>query len=280
MKNAKSKIQNPKSQIPNPKGQTVTAKGELVVIRDEARIARYRKISAYTSLGGMLLLIGGMVMAFVQPENFLLYQTFALIGGWTLSQIGLYLGHRYGRSPRMDEVLDGALRKTVRNSRLYHYVLPAPHVLLTPAGFVVLVPKFQSGDIRFDGEKWRQSGVGLRRFFGQEALGDPTREAESAFKAMYRYIHENAPALEEAIGEVPGGVVIVFTSDKPKLKSLEVEGSPIPAMHHTKLAGYLKQKGQKTPLPAEQYEALWAAFDRAAGSLVTSAKDLSSSEGT
>jgi hypothetical protein len=271
MKNPKSKIENSKSQA---------AKGELVVIRDEERIARNRKISQYTSLGGLLLLVGGMVLAFAQPVNFLLYQTIALIGGWTLSQIGLYLGHRYGRSPRMDEVLDEALKKTARNGRLYHYILPAPHVLLTPAGFVVLLPKFQSGDISADGDKWRQTGIGLRRFFGQEGLGNPTNEAESMFKAMYRYIHENVPEVEQAIGEVPGGVVIVFTSDKPKLKSLEVERSTIPAMHHTKLAGYLKHKGQTTPLPAEQYKALRAAFDRAAGIPLTNFKEeLGSSDG-
>jgi hypothetical protein len=271
VENRKSQISNPKSQIPNPKFESGTGKGELVILRDEGRIGRYRKISGITSLAGMLLLLGGLGLAFLEtpPPNLLLYQTFTLIGGWLLSQVGLYLAHRYGRSPRIDEVIDEALKKIARNGRLYHYILPAPHVLLTPAGFVVFVPKFQSGDIRFDGEKWRQGGIGLRRFFGQEALGDPTREAESMFKAMYRYIHENAPEVEEAIGEVPGAVVIVFTSDKPRLKNLDVERSPIPAMHHTKLAGYLKQKGQKTPLPAEQYEALRVAFDKAAGPQLT-----------
>ena len=264
------RIRKQRVTVSNPKPQTPTAKGDLVVMRDEARIARYRKISQYTSLGGLLLLVGGMVLAFAQPVNFLLYQTIALIGGWTLSQIGLYLGHRYGRSPRMDEVLDEALRKTARNGRLYHYMLPAPHVLLTAAGPIVLAPKFQSGDISADGDKWRQSGIGLRRFFGQEALGNPTREAESMVKALYRYIHENAPQLEAALGEVPIGAVIVFTSDKPKLKSLNVERSTIPALHHTKLSGYLKQQAQQGPaLPPEQYEALRAAFDKAAGPQVT-----------
>jgi hypothetical protein len=44
------------------------------------------------------------------------------------------------------------------------------------------------------------------------------------------------------------------------------------------LAGFLKQKGQKSPLPAEQYEALRAAFDKAAGSTGVSQTELTSSE--
>jgi hypothetical protein len=154
---------NPKSQILNPKS-------DLVVLRDEKRIARYRQIGQYTSLAGLVLLLGGMILAFVQPVNGLLLQTVALVGGWTFSQIGLYLAHRYGRSPRPDEVLDEAVRKVARSGRIYHYLLPAPHVLLTTAGPIVLVPKYQSGNISVEGDKWRQTGVGLRRFFGQEAL--------------------------------------------------------------------------------------------------------------
>jgi hypothetical protein len=86
-------------------------------------------------------------------------------------------------------------------------------------------------------------------------------------KTLYRYIHDNAPEIEKTMGEVPIGAIIVFTSDRDKKRILEVDRSTIPAMHHSKVYGFLKQKGQSSPLPAGQYEALRAAFDKSAARL-------------
>jgi hypothetical protein len=179
--------------------------------------------------------------------------------------MGLYLFHRYGKTPRPDEVLDEALQGIARNGRMYHYLLPAPHVLLLPAGPVLFLPKYQSGTITItaQGDVWKQTGLGLRRFFGQERLGNPTREAEAMIRVMGRYIHENAPNVED---EATIGAIIVFTSKGAA--NLDVKDSRIPAMHYTKLRGYLKQKGLGTPLPVERYEALRAAFDKAAAHLL------------
>jgi hypothetical protein len=93
-------------------------------------------------------------------------------------------------------------------------------------------------------------------------LGNPTQEAERMIRGLARYIHENAPAVEE----VPIGAIIVFTSKG--IKSLDVENSRIPAMHFTKVKGYLKHKGLGAPLPIEHFEALRAAFDKAAKDLL------------
>jgi len=49
---------------------------------------------------------------------------------------------------------------------------------------------------------------------------------------------------------------------------LDVKGSRIPAMHFSKVKGFLKQKGKGGPLPEAEYEALRAAFDEAAGDLL------------
>jgi hypothetical protein len=234
----------------------------MVIIRDDNRIARFKQRSRQVSLIGIVMLVGGFILVFLEIPNLLFYQTMALLGGWVLSQIGMYLAHRYARTPRPDEVLDDALKPIARNGRLYHYVLPVPHVLLTRAGPIVFNLKFQTGRISVDNDKWSQKGIGTRRFFGQEGLGNPTKETESMIRGLAGFISKQVPEIEE----VPIGAMIVFTTKN--IESLELNGSTIPAMHASKLKGYLRQKGMGEPLPEEEYEALRQAFDRAAGDLV------------
>ena len=96
------------------------------------------------------------------------------------------------RRPRLDQVLDKAAGKFARkDGRLYHYLLAAPHVLLLPVGVVVLVAKYQSGRISAKGDHWTQGGIGMRRFFGREGLGNPTREAEAQVAKMVAMIRED-----------------------------------------------------------------------------------------
>lgn len=235
----------------------------MIILRDEIRIQRLRKIGQYTSFLGMGVLLAGLAIIFWGNENAVLYQIVALGAGWAISQIGIYLGHRYGRDPRPDQVLDEALKHVARNSRLYHYLLPAPHVLLLPTGVIILHAKYQSGEITAEGDKWTQKGVGLRKYFGQEGLGNPTKEADRLVSAMANYIRKNASEIEE----VPVAPLIVFTTKN--IKSLDVKNSDIPAMHFGKLKGFLRQQKNAIPaMPVEEYQALRAAFDKKAGHLV------------
>lgn len=246
----------------------------MIVLRDERRIARMKQIGQWTSLAGMLALVGGLVMAFTAVNgstNLVFYQLLALMGGWMLSQIGIYLAHRYVRDPRPDQVLDQQVKKVARDGRFYHFLLPAPHVLLTPQGVIVFIAKFQSGDVSVQDDRWRQGGVGIRRIsegirrvFGQEGLGNPTREAESAVAAIANYLRKNAPSVEE----VRIAPVIVFTTKQAG--NLDLDGSSIPAMHFAKLKTFLRQQRGKSvkPMPAADYEAIKTAFDKKAAHLI------------
>lgn len=239
----------------------------MVIIRDEQRIRRLKQIGTYFNFLGMGVLIAGLILPIIFSENerMLLFQLLAIPGGWLLSQVGIYLTHRYFRDPRPDEVLDQSLRSVAKDGRLYHFVLPAPHVLLTPSGPIVFTLKYQVGALSYSGGKWRQSGISLvRRLFGQEGLGNPERDAERDLQKLVRFLEKEVPGLPE----VPVGVMLVFTS---KGVTLEAEDSPITALHATKLKGMFKRTTQGPPLPEESYELLRAAFDRAAGDLVEEA---------
>lgn len=236
----------------------------MIVIRDEERIARLRRISQIVSLVGMAALLAGLVMAFTANiETIFFWQLLALLVGWLLSQVGIYLAHRYVRKPRPDEVLDEAFRKVARNGRMYHYILHSPHVLLLPTGIIVVTAKYQTGKISVEGDKWKQKGLGLRRFFGQENLGNPSKEAEGNVQNVVNFLHKEVPEVEE----VPIAPIIVFTTKGQE--ELDLDGSDIPAMHYTKVKGYLRrqrQKGEETPMPEEDYERILAALDAKAES--------------
>jgi hypothetical protein len=239
----------------------------MVILRDDQRIARLKLVSKITSFVGMGALLAGLFLVFLpNTANLFFYQLVALFFGWMLSQIGIYLGNRYLREPRPDEVLDDVLRKLARDGRIYHYLLPAAHVLLIPTGIIVFVTKHQGGNISVEGDKWKQAGMGLRRFFGQERLGNPSREAALSIEAVASYLNKNAPSVEE----VPIGAMIVFTNKGNK--NLDLKNSNIPAMHFTKVKGYLRQQKRETPMSEADFAAIQAAFDKKATHLLEEAE--------
>lgn len=249
----------------------------MVVIRDEKRIERMQRISRYASLLGIAALIGGLVIAFTNPERFFVYELLALAVGWLLSQVGIYLGQRYVRDPRPDEVLDKAVKPVAKNGRIYHYVISsAPHVLLMPEGIIVFNPKFQRGEINVTGtekgDKWKQRGVGLRRFFGGESLGNPTKEIESMVGAVARHLKEHAPEVEE----VPIAPIVVFT--EKGTQELTIDNPSVPVLHYEKLRGFLRQQWKraedKPKMDRADYEAIRAAFDRDAADILPEGEEV------
>jgi len=239
----------------------------FVILRDDTRIERLRKLGQIISLVGFLALLAGLILGLTGNENAAIYQLAGLLFGWLFSQFGLFLAHRYIRTPRPDQRLDEALSKVVKGGRLYHFALPAPHVLLSPEGVIVFCPKYQIGTIRADGENWKQKGNTFRRWFGQEALGNPSREVQLMASRLANYIRKEVPQMAEQ--ELPISMLIVFTTKE--IKELDVKNSTIPAMHYTKLRGYLKQQAGGQKLPAASYQALQQAFDKAAGNIVPQA---------
>lgn len=233
------------------------------IIRDDKKIARYRQIGVITMFVSIGILLMGLFIAANQAWSLL-----ALGAGWLLAQVSLYLSNRYVRTPNPDVALDEVLQKlvaekVVKRGRVYHYCLPVPHVFLTPEGIVLFVLKYQRGVMYANGDTWRQRKAGLlnlNKYLAQESIGNPTREAETALQVMVNFLNKQFPDM----AEVPLAVLIAFTTVPND--QLDVQNSRIPAMHVSKVKGYLKQQWSKSkPMPKGQYEAIQAAFDEASG---------------
>ena len=81
----------------------------MKTIKNDKLIKRNAQIGSWTSIAALVVLAGGMYISFKQPELFV-YSMLALLLGFTLTQIGMYMGNKFGRSPRPDEKLDAGLK--------------------------------------------------------------------------------------------------------------------------------------------------------------------------
>jgi hypothetical protein len=228
----------------------------MKIIKDEKRIKRNGQIGQWTSLGALVVLGLGMYVSFTRTELFA-YSIAALLLGFTLTQIGMYMGNRYGRSPRPDEKLDAGLKGLQNEFVMYHYMTPASHLLVGPAGIWVLLPYHQRGQVVYKKKRWKMSGGGFlqgyMRIFGQESIGRPDVELDGEVSAIKKYLEKH---MEEA--EIPEiNAMMVFTSDDV---NIEAEGAPVSAMKLKGIKEFLRKKGKEKPITSTQLAAVKAAL--------------------
>ncbi|MFZ0534759.1 MAG: hypothetical protein WAM09_16425 [Anaerolineales bacterium] len=215
--------------------------------RNDKLIKRNSRLGQVATISGLLVLIGGMFVSFRYPTIAGLAWV-ALLVGFALSQIGLYFGNRWGRHPRPDELIDQGLKGLNEQYTLYHYLTPAAHLLVGPAGIWVLVPYHQVGKIIYEKGRWKQKGGGFMqrylRAFAQEGIGRPDLEVPAEVDAVAKHLEKwlpdkNIPKPQSAL---------VFTSDKVELA---VEDAPIPTLPLKKLKETIRKSAKEHPLSPE-----------------------------
>ena len=163
----------------------------MKIISNEKLIKRNGHIGQTTSLASLLILGVGMYISFQKPEYFSL-SIGALLFGFILSQVGIYFGNRWGRSPRPDELLDQGLKGLKNSYTIYHYSTPVANLLVGPAGIWLLMPYHQRGIITHDGKRWKVKGGGFAqsymRLFGQENVSRPDMDAGAEADKLKRYL--------------------------------------------------------------------------------------------
>src|SRR5829696_9733115 len=219
----------------------------MKTIKNENLIKRNAQIGSWTTLAALVVLGLGMYLSFTRPELFT-FSLIALVLGFTLTQVGMYMGNKFGRSPRPDEKLDAGLKGLQNEFVMYHYTTPASHLLVGPAGVWVVMPYHQRGQVEFKKNRWRVSGGGFlqsyMRLFGQEGLGRPDIEIDSEIKSVRKHLSKQ---LDEA--EIPEiNALMVFTND-----DIEVDGAdaPIPALKLKQVKEFMRIKAKEKKIPAE-----------------------------
>jgi len=228
----------------------------MKIIKNEKLIKRNSKIGQYTSLGALVVLGLGMYISFTQPDLFV-WAVGALLLGFTMTQIGMYFGNRWGRSPRPDEKLDAGLKGLPGDFVIYHWTTPVSHLLVGPAGIWALIPYHQRGQVTYRKNRWRMSGGGFlqnyMRLFGQEGIGRPELEAESEINAIHKLLAKEMD--EEEIPEIKAA--LVFTTEGVEI---EAEDALLPALPLKKLKDFMRNKAKERPITAQKLEEVKAAL--------------------
>jgi hypothetical protein len=222
----------------------------MKIIKNEKLIKRNAKIGQYTSLGALAVLGVGMYISFSRPELFV-WAVGALLLGFTLTQIGMYFGNRWGRSPRPDEKLDAGLKGLHKEFNIYHWATPVAHLLVGPAGIWILIPYHQRGQVTYRKNRFKMSGGGFlqnyMRLFGQEGIGRPDLEAESEINSVRKLL---AKELEE--DEIPEiNAALVFTAEGVEI---DTEDAPIPALPLKKLKDFIRNFAKQKPITPQELE--------------------------
>jgi hypothetical protein len=227
----------------------------MKVIINEKLVKRQATIGKGASLIGMGALLAGLVVSYRWP-NLLTVSFGCLIVGFLLASIGTYNMNRWVKEPRADLALDKALKGFDNKHRVYHYTLPATHVLLAPSGLFVFTVKDHHGEIRCEGEKWHQkfNWGRLLLLFGQEGLGNPTREVRGEIGRLRHFLDSRLPE-----ADVPIEGLIVFTNPRARL---ELTDPAVPVMTSKKLKTHLRQLKRKR-ITTEQHKELAEIFEEA-----------------
>ncbi len=229
------------------------------VSRNEKLIKQRARLGTYATFAGLGVLIAGFILS-LQQTRYLWLSLVALVAGFLLSQFGSYYLRRWSRSPRPDQVVQDALKGFDDRYHLYSWSLPVPHVLLSPQGVYTFETRDQTGAISVKGDQWRtKMSIGRTLLaFGQEGLGNPSREARASAEKLQKFIQEQLPD-----NQVKVQPAIVFIDQRAQLT---VDEPAVPVMDAESVKKWMRGSGKSDMLKNADYRALESIFDsRAAG---------------
>lgn len=213
----------------------------MQIITDQKQIKRKKLIGQITTFAGLGVLAVGFYFS-MKPETMNL-SFGALILGFILTQIAVYYGNRWGKSPRQDELVVKALKGLDKSTSLYNFTSPVSHLLVGPMGVWILLPYFQEGTITYDEKKnrWRQkSGNWYMRFFGQGGVGRPDQDVTSNRAQLARFFKKNLPADQQPVIHT----ALIFTS---RNVTVNAETAPVPTLTLDKAKDFFRRQIKQSP---------------------------------
>ena len=216
----------------------------MKIVANNKMIRRNKRIGNFTTIGSLVVLGLGLYVSFTaQTSDGFTWSMVCLILGFLMSQVGIFFGNRWGRSPRPDELITNALKGLDDKYILYHYMTAVSHLLVGPAGVWILLPFQQQGSITYDPAKKRlnqKGGNWYMKLFAQEGIGRPDQEVTSSIDELNKFIKKE--------GEVPGlpepEAVVVFVHPK---SNVNAGNAYFPALHVEKLKDFIRGHAKREP---------------------------------
>jgi len=227
----------------------------MQIVENQRRIKISRNIGRILPWIGLGVLAVGWVLSLRGPEA-LPALLLSLPVGVLISMVGGFFADRFAGPLTHHEALQKALKGLDKSYTSVHYLLPAPHVLISPGGCTVIVVKAHAGVVEFDGERWkhRDRGKFFRQLAGQEGLGNPTIEAARQTQRLQEWVDKQLPGRE-----IPIQAAILFVHPRVKLN---IDDSPVRAFYGSKkIRAWLRGAGKQTRLKSEDYRALLQAVE-------------------
>ncbi len=225
----------------------------MKIVSNNKLIRRNKKIGNFTTIGSLVILGLGLYISFTtQSADAFTWSLVCLLLGFLLSQVGIFFGNRWGRSPRPDELLNSSLKGLDDKYTLYHYMTKVSHLLIGPAGIWVLLPYQQQGSITYNPQKmrWNQKGGNFyMKLFGQEGLGRPDQEANSSLNDFKGFLKK----VVDIQGLPEPEAALIFVHPKASVDAPEAH---IPTMQVEKLKDFMRRQARETPLPLDPIRSL------------------------
>ena len=232
---------------------------------NEKLVKRNARNGQISMIAGLAVLVGGMILSLRADASMFGLSLIALVLGFILSQVGIYFGNRWGRRPRPDEVLNASLKGLDGKYSLYHYLTPASHLLVGPAGIWAISLRNQRGVITYEKGRWRQRGGGMMmaylKMFAQEGLGRPDLEMMHEVESVEKYLKE----LTESDDIPPVKAALVFANDKANIQIEEEDNPPAPTLQIGKLKEHLRKTAKGKPISFEKIQQIQSLIAGAAG---------------
>jgi len=208
-------------------------------ITNDKLITRNKKIGNITSILGIAILIGGLILNIKPDPTRTILSLGALIVGFVIAQISTFFVTRFGRSPRFDEIIASNLSKLNNEYTFFVYTSPVPMLLTSPHGIWIPVPVSVGGEIYYDG-KWRQKGGNVMlKIFGQENLSKPEKDVAAREAQIRKFLEENL-----GMDSIPP-INNVLVSLHPKAIIGNVEDAPTPIVEVEALRRTIRKVDRK-----------------------------------
>ncbi len=191
------------------------------VVTNQKKLRRNRKIAQYAFFITLGILVLGLFVVNAAPTNPLLFLSPIIVlpvaVGATLFSVRM--ANNWLREPRPEAVLKAGLKGLSSRATLYHYVLPANHVLVAPEGTFVFTFRAQDGDFVVNGDRWTKKGGVFSKFtafFRQDMLGRPDLEAQRDAARLKALLDQAVPDNDVVIQPV-----VIFTSPRSNVEVIE-----------------------------------------------------------